>query len=146
MLITNLSFVDILRKTCKKQRQKRGMEGKVERKEFEKFKKTEKTEGQRTEVTETYTSRTSSRLHCSNTLQDFKIQKATSLLLITDRFITLKLLMKLISALVRSRHERNVPCQGVTAAAVEMEEFSVVPSRSGWQWGRRRRKRAQRMA
>ena len=36
--------------------------------------------------------------------------------------------MKLISALVLSRRERNVPCQGVTAAAVEMEEFSVVPS------------------
>jgi hypothetical protein len=80
------------------------------------------------EVTETYTCRASSRLHCSNALQNFKIQKAASLLLITDRFITLKLLMKLISALVRSRHERNVPCQGVTAAAIEMEEFSVVPS------------------
>ena len=36
--------------------------------------------------------------------------------------------MKLISTLVRSRHERNVPYQGVTAAAVEMEEFGVVPS------------------
>jgi hypothetical protein len=35
--------------------------------------------------------------------------------------------MKLISALVRSRRKRNAPCQGVTAAAVEMEEFSVVP-------------------
>ena len=36
--------------------------------------------------------------------------------------------MKLISSLVRSRHERNVPCQGVMAASIEMEEFSVVLS------------------
>jgi hypothetical protein len=35
--------------------------------------------------------------------------------------------MKLISSLVRSRRERSVPCQAVTAAAVKMEEFRVVP-------------------
>jgi hypothetical protein len=35
--------------------------------------------------------------------------------------------MKLISSLVRSRRERNVPCQAVTAGGVEMEEFRVVP-------------------
>ena len=36
--------------------------------------------------------------------------------------------MKLISTFFRSRHERNEPWQGVTAASAEMVEFSLLRS------------------